>query len=252
MTALATSAGAAQTRHALELAIGTLEGALKALRDAQAKSAERVSAAAAADLTWPPISATLGSEPGAEADATPVAPDEANAQNAGDTTVDQILSIVQTAAQTIAHHEPLDREALKLSIREALNPLGAETTSPRLDVAYQSRVKDWVVACFGPEVLEDRRERTHRFTEEALELAQACGATREEVLLLIDYVYGRPVGDVANEVGGVMTTLSALCCTQDVDLDSAAEAELAQVWLKMDRIRQKWLSKPKFSPLPGT
>lgn len=225
-------------RRALEMTIGALQGALKGLGAAEESPAAAATAAVLA-LSWPAIPQSSDAEPLVAADAP----------YASDTAVKSIISIVQAAAQTIATHAPLDRAALKLSICEALAAIDVAGRPLRAD--YQSRVKSWVVACFGPEVLEDRRERTHRFTEEALQLSQACGATQEEVLLLVDYVYGRPVGDIANEVGGVMTTLSALNSAHGIDLSAAAEAELAQVWLKKDRIRQKWLSKPNFSPLPG-
>ena len=43
------------------------------------------------------------------------------------------------------------------------------------------------------------RGAEHRFLEEALELVQACGATASEAHQLVDYVYGRPVGEPAQE-----------------------------------------------------
>ena len=117
--------------------------------------------------------------------------------------------------------------------------------------AFQERVLSWMWATFGQEVAADRQERNHRFLEEALELVQAGGATREEVQLLVDYVYGRPVGEVAQEVGGVMITLAALCLAHKLDLHQCADIELARVWTLVDKIRAKHASKPKGSPLPG-
>ncbi len=116
--------------------------------------------------------------------------------------------------------------------------------------SYQSRVHDWILHCFGAKTGADKIERNHRFLEEALELVQAGGCTANEAHQLVDYVYGRPVGDLRQEVGGVMNTLAALCNAHFVDLEAAAEDELRRVWGKSDLIRAKQAAKPKHSPLP--
>jgi hypothetical protein len=107
-----------------------------------------------------------------------------------------------------------------------------------------------MMACFGAVIAADVQERNHRFLEEALELVQACGATASEAHQLVDYVYGRPVGDKHQEVGGVMVTLAALCLAQGMDMHEAGEAELARIWTKVEHIRAKQAAKPKHSPLP--
>jgi hypothetical protein len=116
--------------------------------------------------------------------------------------------------------------------------------------SFQNRVKSWLKTCFGHKIAKDKRERNHRFLEEALELVQACGCSREESHLLVDYVYDRPAGDKNQEAGGVMVTLAALCLAQNLDMEKAGETELARVWTKVDTIRQKQASKPENSPLP--
>jgi hypothetical protein len=97
----------------------------------------------------------------------------------------------------------------------------------------------------------DKEERSHRFLEEALELVQACGCTADEAHQLVDYVYGRPVGEKHQEVGGVMVTLAALCLAQALDMHEAGETELKRVWTKVEAIRAKQAAKPKVGPLPG-
>lgn len=124
-----------------------------------------------------------------------------------------------------------------------LAPVGGRT--------YQARVDEWVLACFGEEVAKDVRERNHRFLEESLELVQSNGCTASEAHQLVDYVFGRPVGEPGQEVGGVMNTLAALCNAAGLDLNGEAERELARVWTKVEQIRAKHASKPKHSPLPG-
>lgn len=118
-------------------------------------------------------------------------------------------------------------------------------------VNFQNRVAPWMMSCFGSEVSRDRTERSHRFLEEALELVQAATCTASEAHQLVDYVFSRPVGELSQEVGGVMVTLAALCLEQGVDMHVAGETELARVWTKIDVIRAKHAAKPKHSPLPG-
>ena len=115
---------------------------------------------------------------------------------------------------------------------------------------FQFYVKPWMLMCFGIEISEDKQERNHRFLEESIELVQACGCTASEAHQLVDYVFNRPVGEVPQEVGGVMVTLAALCLAQEVDMLDCGDIELQRVWGKMEQIREKQAGKPKHSPLP--
>ncbi len=122
---------------------------------------------------------------------------------------------------------------------------GLDETAP-----FQDRVAPWLLACFGPNIARDRTERSHRFIEEALELVQAAGCTASDAHQLVDYVFDRPVGELQQEVGGVMVTLAALCLAHGAEMHAAGETELARIWTKIDVIRAKQAAKPKHSPLP--
>ena len=115
---------------------------------------------------------------------------------------------------------------------------------------FQQRVVEWLKACFGEDIATDTVERRHRFGEEALELFQACGGTKDEALQLVDYVFDRPIGEPTQEVGGVMTTLMALCFANGFDAYDCATTELDRVWQKIEKIRAKQAAKPKLSVLP--
>lgn len=115
---------------------------------------------------------------------------------------------------------------------------------------FQQRVQPWMMECFGEMIAGDREERNHRFLEEAIELVQSTGCTASEAHQLVDYVYGRPVGEPVQEVGGVMVTLAALCLANGLDMHAAAETELARIWTMVEPIRAKQAAKPKHSPLP--
>lgn len=117
-------------------------------------------------------------------------------------------------------------------------------------MVFQIKVDDWMKECFGNEISNDTVERNYRFLEEALELVQSCGATQTECLQLVHYVYGRPMGTVAQEVGGALVTLAALCTAQRIKMDAAGQSELDRIWFKIEAIRAKQARKSDFSPLP--
>ena len=109
--------------------------------------------------------------------------------------------------------------------------------------SFQRRVAEWLAACFPPSVRADRQERTHRFLEEALELAQANGCTRDEAHILVDYVFSRPLGQPEHEVGGVMVTLAGLCDATGIDMTAEGDRELDRNWQRINAIRRKQASK---------
>lgn len=115
---------------------------------------------------------------------------------------------------------------------------------------FQRKIREWMLACFGSAISMDRRERNHRFFEEAIELVQAGGMSKEDALMLIDYTYARPIGEKVQEVGGVMVTLAAWCDAHGINLKEAAWMEQERIWGKIDAIREKQRTKPKNSPLP--
>lgn len=116
--------------------------------------------------------------------------------------------------------------------------------------SYQQRVEQWLETCFPPSVRSDRAERTHRFLEEALELAQANGCSHDDAVALVHYVFGRPKGDPTQEVGGVMVTLASLCSATGIHMGEAGDVELARNWDRIEAIRAKQQGKPHGSPLP--
>ena len=113
---------------------------------------------------------------------------------------------------------------------------------------YQGQVVIWLKTCFGEETAKDKTERSLRFIEEALELVQATGTSKEDVLKLVDYVYSRPIGEIEQEVGGVMTTLPSLCYAWDILMGDAGLTELDRCWERINIIREKQKNKPHRSP----
>lgn len=121
---------------------------------------------------------------------------------------------------------------------------------------FQTLVTRWISRCLGDESSKDKRERTHRFLEEALELAQAAGSTQHEAHALVEYVFGREAGTPEQEVGGVLLTLAGFCSAHDLELHRCAAAEIARVNRPetIEKCRTKQADKKAnrlASPLPG-
>jgi hypothetical protein len=104
-----------------------------------------------------------------------------------------------------------------------------EALRARCEAPYQSRVAVWMSQTFSDDVRKDAIERAMRFLEEANELCQSIGLTAEQASVVTGYVYGRPVGEPSQEVGGSMVTLAALCDTIGLDMDDAGEVELSRI-----------------------
>jgi hypothetical protein len=110
----------------------------------------------------------------------------------------------------------------------------------------QDRVSVWLVQCFGDKIAKDIQERNHRFLEESLELVQSLGCSKEDAHMLVDYVFGREIGEPFQEVGGTMITLAALCSASGLDMDANAETEYNRINQPeiIEKIRKKQATKP--------
>lgn len=114
----------------------------------------------------------------------------------------------------------------------------------------QQNIWEWACQAFGREAAQNKDERNYRFLEEALELVQSLGCSKEDALKLVDYVYERPAGEPYQEVGGVSITLHLLCEVNGLFLDDCTEVELKRIYEKIEQIREKQANKPTRSPLP--
>lgn len=95
---------------------------------------------------------------------------------------------------------------------------------------FQAACVEWGHQVFaGTEITSDPLERSLRFAEEALELVQSTGLTREEVLKVVDYVFNRPKGEIGQEVGGTIVCLAMLCEANQLSLTDEAVREFVRV-----------------------
>jgi len=135
--------------------------------------------------------------------------------------------------------------------REVLRIVGSDRLAgykiKELDsvITFPERVDRWLCNTFGLIIARDPEERNHRFIEEALELVQANGYTKEQAQAALDYVYSRPLGAIKQEVGGVMVCLAGLCEAAKVNLFQACDEELLRCWENQEKIQAKHAAKPE-------
>lgn len=110
---------------------------------------------------------------------------------------------------------------------------------------FQDNVTQWLGKVFSQEVLDNSNERNFRFLEEAVELVQSANMSKEDVLRIVDYVYDRPVGEIPQEIGGVMVSLIALCNRHGRNLHDDAMTEINRCWQNIEKIRSKQAAKPQ-------
>lgn len=109
----------------------------------------------------------------------------------------------------------------------------------------QKRVGKWVVSRFGMAALE-RKERTMRVLEEAVELAQAEGLPIHEAVNMVRHVYKRPPGNRMQEAAGVGVTLLAWAAARDADLWGLIVKEIDRIHeLPAEHFRQRQRIKAK-------
>lgn len=150
-------------------------------------------------------------------------------------------------------HDAERGEETAALLRKAATALAARQPVER---SFQAGVAEWMGRCFLPSLYSNMTERGDRLLEEVLELLQAHGYDSARVPTLVDYVFGRPVGEPAQEVGGVMVTLAGYCWVAGLDMHAAGDAELARISQPevMAKIRAKQEAKNALhfdTPLPG-
>lgn len=96
----------------------------------------------------------------------------------------------------------------------------------------QGEVHAWARAAFGHEQATNLTQRGLRLLEEAIELFQACDGEVEMAHKLVDYVFGREVGELGQEIGGVSVTLLALAAAAGTSADWQERLEVDRVLSK--------------------
>jgi NTP pyrophosphatase (non-canonical NTP hydrolase) len=109
----------------------------------------------------------------------------------------------------------------------------------------QQRMSALCHAVWGDACATSVLERSQRFLEEAVELVQTAGMSREQAHTMIDYVFGRPTEkDVSKELGGAAVTLLVLSEALDVDLETAVLRDFRRIEANATAMREKHLLKP--------
>lgn len=142
------------------------------------------------------------------------------------------------AANAIIERQQAEIERLRDGLREArleaartaaegLRAIGSAVET----AAEPASVLAWAVRSFGPIAL-NRDERAARMAEEAIEVAQVEGVPLDVMQRITARVYSRPVGELGQEIGGLMVGLYALAARAGVDIEAEFKREFTRVLSK--------------------
>ncbi len=108
----------------------------------------------------------------------------------------------------------------------------------------QADVIAWARRAFGDDQAVSIPQRGLRLLEEAIEAFQAAGGEGVQGHELIDYVFGRPVGELRQELGGIGVTVLCLAAAAGISADEAERMEVERVLSKpLDYFRQRNAAK---------
>lgn len=98
--------------------------------------------------------------------------------------------------------------------------------------ARQADVAAWCRRAFGDEQADSPPQRGLRLLEEAAEAAQAAGVDAALAHHVVAHVFSRPVGEIAQELGGVGVTLLAFANACGLSADECERIEAERVLAK--------------------
>lgn len=96
----------------------------------------------------------------------------------------------------------------------------------------QRTLSEWAQAAFGAQQASSLPQRAVRLLEEALEAYQAAGGDRDMARQLVDFVFGRPVGSLHQELGGVGVCVLLLAAAANLSADTEERREIDRVLSK--------------------
>jgi hypothetical protein len=109
---------------------------------------------------------------------------------------------------------------------------------------FQWLCSNWVTTRFSKECFTSLTERVSRVLEESTELAQSEGLTHAQAVKIVNYVYGREIGEPHQEAAGTAFTLLTYAEAKGLDLEVVLRDELDRVYaLPEDHFRKKWEMK---------
>lgn len=103
----------------------------------------------------------------------------------------------------------------------------------------------WACQTYGV-VTRKARYQGFRFIEECLELVQALGLTRDDVIRVVDYVFQRKVGEVRIEIGDVRLCTDILAEAVGHDSDDCYDECLMRV-MALDATKTRDKDKMKIA-----
>lgn len=109
--------------------------------------------------------------------------------------------------------------------------------------AFLREVRHWKLATFSRETLTDLQAQTIVLIEEALEVGQSVGLTKDDVLARLSQVYSKEPGELWKELGGVAVTWAGVVGAAGHSAKYICKSALQDCWSRQEEIKRKHLTK---------
>jgi NTP pyrophosphatase (non-canonical NTP hydrolase) len=104
-----------------------------------------------------------------------------------------------------------------------------ERTMTETRNTHQRQILEWANNTFGKATADNTGERIRRFAEEAVELCQAVGLDEQAMTDIIEHVYAKMPGNVAQEIGQVGVSLLGLAEHLNIQADDEERKEFERL-----------------------
>jgi hypothetical protein len=149
--------------------------------------------------------------------------------------LEALVADLTEAGNDACEKEQFNKSQLLWRFAMQASSILAALRTPSFDAgreARQSTVAAWCAAAFGAGQASSVQQRGLRMLEEAIETFQAAGCDPAMAHKLVDFVFSRPAGQFAKEIGQLGLTTLALANAAGVSADHEEAREVERVLAK--------------------
>jgi hypothetical protein len=117
------------------------------------------------------------------------------------------------------------------------------TAKPSYVETYTHEMGHWCRDTFGDLIYSNKVERAARLIEEAVEVGQTLGIEPPMVHAIVNAVYAKPKGALAQELGGVIVAWAILLSALNLSAAKIMADAQSDCWDRQEQIRKKGAQK---------
>jgi translation elongation factor EF-G len=134
---------------------------------------------------------------------------------------------------------------LRKTIDELREGTRDTTREPNYVDTFTHEIGHWGRDTFGDLVFSNKQERAARLIEEAIEVGQTLGVEPPMVHAIVDVIYAKPKGALAQALGGVIITWAGLLHALNLSATKIMADAQSDCWDRQEQIKKKHEEKIK-------